>query len=152
MSKPVIHQHAMLLSDNNYLLRTGVPFIVPVHPMLPPLPLLPSGSQLPKSPEQSRCTTNPLLTFASSPIKPAERTTWSPYGADGWYTSPALELYRCYTVWLWITRATRVCNTLSWIPSNVTMPLALLTDFILAGIHDIVQALQNPSPGSSLAP
>jgi hypothetical protein len=27
-------------------------------------------------------------------IKPAERTTWSPHGADGWYTGPALDSYR----------------------------------------------------------
>ena len=36
-------------------------------------------------------------------IKPTERTTWSPHGADGWYTGPALEAYRCYTVWMWET-------------------------------------------------
>ena len=32
------------------------------------------------------------------------------------------------------------------------MPLASSNDLILAGIHDILQALQNPSPGSPLAP
>ncbi|KAI2490112.1 Reverse transcriptase (RNA-dependent DNA polymerase) [Fragilaria crotonensis] len=45
-------------------------------------------------------------------IKPSERTTWSPHGADGWYTGPALESYRCYTVWLW-KLATRICDTLT---------------------------------------
>ena len=30
-------------------------------------------------------------------IKPHERTTWSPHGADGWYTGPALDSYRCVT-------------------------------------------------------
>ena len=28
-------------------------------------------------------------------IKPNERTTWSPHGADGWYTGSALDSYRC---------------------------------------------------------
>ncbi|KAI2506705.1 Reverse transcriptase (RNA-dependent DNA polymerase) [Fragilaria crotonensis] len=85
-------------------------------------------------------------------VKPAERTTWSPHGADGWYTGPALESYRCYTVWLWDTRATRVCDTLSWFPTKITMPLASSNDLILAGIHDILHALKHPSPGSPLAP
>ena len=85
-------------------------------------------------------------------VKPDERTTWSPHGADGWYTGPALESYRCYTVWLWDTRATRLCDTLSWFPTKTTMPLASSNDLILAGIQDIVQALRAPSPGSPLAP
>ena len=86
-------------------------------------------------------------------IKPTERTTWSPHGADGWYTGPALESYRCYTVWLWETRVTRICDTLAWFPTKVTMPIASSNDLvILAGIGDIVQALNNPSPGSTLAP
>ena len=85
-------------------------------------------------------------------IKPSERTTWSPHGTDGWYTGPALESYRCYTVWLWDTRASRICDTLTWFPTKVTMPLASSNDLILAGIHDIVQALRNPSPKSPLAP
>jgi hypothetical protein len=85
-------------------------------------------------------------------IKPSERTTWSPHGADGWYVGPALESYRCYTVWLWDTRATRVCDTLAWFPTKVPLPLASSNDLILAGIHDILHALRNPSAGSPLAP
>ena len=85
-------------------------------------------------------------------IKPSERTTWSPHGSDGWYTGPALESYRCYTVWLWDTRATRICDTLTWFPTKTTMPLASSNDLILAGIQDILHALRHPSPGSPLAP
>lgn len=85
-------------------------------------------------------------------IKPSERTTWSPHGTDGWYTGPALESYRCYTVWLWDTRATRICDTLTWFPTKVAMPLSSSNDLILAGIQDIMHALQNPSPKSPIAP
>ena len=84
-------------------------------------------------------------------IKPSECTTWSPHGTNGWYTGPALESYRCYTVWLWDTRATRICDTLTWFPTKVAMPLALSNDLILAGIQDIIQALRNPSPKSPIA-
>jgi hypothetical protein len=63
-------------------------------------------------------------------VKPNKRTTWSPHGADGWYTGPALDSYRCYTVWVWETRATRLCDTLSWFLTKTTMPLASSTDLI----------------------
>jgi len=84
--------------------------------------------------------------------KPADRDTWSPHGSDGWYIGPALESYRCFTVWIWDTRRTRITDTLSWFPSKVTMPLASSTDLVLAGIQDIVQALTHPSANSPLAP
>jgi hypothetical protein len=28
------------------------------------------------------------------------RRTWAPHGEDGWYIGPALEHYRCYTVYI----------------------------------------------------
>ena len=54
-------------------------------------------------------------------VKPSERTTWSPHGADGWYTGPALDSYRCYTVWLWDTPATCICDTLTCFPTKTTI-------------------------------
>jgi hypothetical protein len=84
--------------------------------------------------------------------KPDKRTSWSPHALDGWYTGPALDSYRCFRIWAWDTRAERICDTLSWFPTKVTMPIASSNDLILAGIQDIVSALQNPSPGSALAP
>ena len=85
-------------------------------------------------------------------IKPSERTSWSPHGEDGWYTGPALDSYRCYTVWMWETRATRVCDTMTWFPTKAPMPIASSNDLILAGVQDILHALHHPSPGYPLAP
>ena len=85
-------------------------------------------------------------------IKPSEQTTWSPHATDGWYTGPAWESNRCYKVWMWDTRAVRICDTLVWFPTNVRMPLASSNDLIIAGIQDIVHALQNPSANSPLPP
>ena len=83
--------------------------------------------------------------------KPAARGTWSPHAMDGWYTGPALDSYRCYKVWIWATRQERICDTLSWFPSNrITMPLATSADLIAAGIADIADALKNPTPDASL--
>jgi hypothetical protein len=84
--------------------------------------------------------------------KPGARTSWSPHGLDGWYTGPALDSYRSYNVWVWDTRAERICDTISWFPTKLAMPIALSTDLILAGIQDILHALRHPSPALPLAP
>ena len=84
--------------------------------------------------------------------KPKDRTTWSAHGADGWYVGPALDSYRCYRIWIWTTRTIRICDTVAWFPTKVTMPSASSTDLVLAGIQDIVNALKKPSQGSPLAP
>ncbi|KAI2497587.1 hypothetical protein MHU86_16893 [Fragilaria crotonensis] len=84
-------------------------------------------------------------------VKPAERTTWSPHGADGWYTGPAQSRTGVTPCGFGIP-APPVCDTLSWFPTKVTMPLASSNDLILAGIHDILHALHHPSPASPLAP
>jgi hypothetical protein len=80
--------------------------------------------------------------------KSDDRITWSPHATDGWYTKPVLESYRCFQVWIWETQAACICNTISWFPTKVTMPLALSNDLILAGIQDILAALANPSANS----
>ncbi|KAI2500612.1 hypothetical protein MHU86_13833 [Fragilaria crotonensis] len=84
--------------------------------------------------------------------KPATRGTWAPHALDGWYVGPALDSYRCYSVWMFDSRATRISDTLVWFPTQIPMPIASSTDLVLAGIADIHHALSNPSPGSALAP
>jgi hypothetical protein len=84
--------------------------------------------------------------------KPSERTTWSPHGLDGWYVGPATESYRCWRIWIFETRAIRICDTVSWFPAKVTMPDSSSNDTIVAALHDIVHALKNPSPKTPLAP
>jgi hypothetical protein len=83
---------------------------------------------------------------------PGARTSWSPHGLDGWYTGPALDSHRSYNVWVWDTRAERICDSISWFPTKLVMPIASSTDLILAGIQDIMHALRHPSPASPLAP
>jgi hypothetical protein len=85
-------------------------------------------------------------------VKPSDRTTWSPHGLDGWYVGPATESYRCWRVWIQETRSIRTCDTVSWFPTKVTMPDSSSNELIVAALHDIVHALQNPSPKSPLAP
>ena len=80
--------------------------------------------------------------------KADKRGSWSSHALDGWYIGPALESYRCYRIWLWETRATRICDTVSWFPEKLPMPLASSDDRIAASLADIAEALRNPSVGS----
>jgi hypothetical protein len=75
-----------------------------------------------------------------------------PHGLDGWYIGPALESYHCFTVWIWDTHRECITDTLSLFPTKVTMPNASSTDLVIAGIHNIVHALMNPSNNSPFAP
>jgi hypothetical protein len=84
--------------------------------------------------------------------KPVDRETWSPHGIDGWYVGPALDSYICYRTWILDTRRKRIRDTLEWFSMHVTMPLASSIDLVVAGTRDIIQALNNPSASSPLAP
>jgi len=84
--------------------------------------------------------------------KPSICTSWAPHGIDGWYLGPAMDSYRCYTVWANETRSQRITDTVAWFPSKIPMPTTSSIDYIKAGIADIIHALQFPSPNSPLAP
>ena len=84
--------------------------------------------------------------------KPSVRRSWAPHGVDGWYLGPALNSYRCYTVWASDTQAQRISDTVVWCPSKTPMPTSSSLDYIRAGIADITHALLHPSPNSPLAP
>jgi hypothetical protein len=45
---------------------------------------------------------------------PSRRRTWAPHGQDGWYIGPALEHYRCYTVYINKTRGERIVKTVDF--------------------------------------
>ena len=80
--------------------------------------------------------------------KPHQRGSWDPHGKDGYYVGPAMESYRCYTVWVTKTRRTRIADTVSWFPHSVPMPVASTNDIIMASLADIANALLNPAePG-----
>jgi hypothetical protein len=53
---------------------------------------------------------------------PARRRTWSTHGQDGWYIGPALEHYRCYTVYITKTRTHRIVETDEFFPHKFTLP------------------------------
>jgi len=84
--------------------------------------------------------------------KPRTRGTWAPHGVEGWYTGPALEHYRCFTVHVASTNMDRVADTLAWFTSRLVMPTASSTDAAFAAATDLISALLHPSPASALSP
>jgi hypothetical protein len=59
---------------------------------------------------------------------PNMRQTWAPHGKDGWYIEPALEHYRCYTVYITKTRGERVVETVDFSPENFKLPFPSAQD------------------------
>jgi hypothetical protein len=53
---------------------------------------------------------------------PNRRRTWAPHGQDGWYIGPALEHYRCYTVYITKTRGERVTETVDFFLETFKLP------------------------------
>jgi hypothetical protein len=64
----------------------------------------------------------PLGTRIISHETSNRRRTWAPHGQDGWYIGPALEHYRCYTVYISKTRRERVVEIVGFFPTEVTLP------------------------------
>jgi hypothetical protein len=53
---------------------------------------------------------------------PSRRRTWAIDDQAGWYIGPALEHYRCYTVYINKTRGERVVETVDFFPENFKLP------------------------------
>jgi hypothetical protein len=53
---------------------------------------------------------------------PNRRSTWAPHGQGGWYLGPALQHYRCYTVYITKTRGNRIVETVDFLPEKITLP------------------------------
>jgi hypothetical protein len=77
---------------------------------------------------------------------PSWRRTWAPHGQDGWYIGPALEHYRCYTVYITKTRSKRVVETVEFPPEKFTSPFPSYHDLETQAAADLTHALLHPQP------
>jgi hypothetical protein len=75
---------------------------------------------------------------------PGRRRTWSPHGQDGWYIGPALEHYRCYTVYITKTRSNRIVETVEFSPHKFTLPFPSFSDLATQAAVDLTHTLLNP--------
>jgi hypothetical protein len=75
---------------------------------------------------------------------PHRRRTWAPHGQDGWYIGPALEHYRCYTVYITKTRGERVVETVELFPDNFKLPFHSAQDLAIKASAGLTHALLHP--------
>jgi hypothetical protein len=77
---------------------------------------------------------------------PGRRRTWAPHGQDGWYIGPALEHYRCYTVYITKTRSNRIVETVEFFPHKFTLPFPSSHELATQDAADLTHVLLNPRP------
>jgi hypothetical protein len=77
---------------------------------------------------------------------PIRRRTWAPHGQDGWYIGPALEHYRCYTVYITKTRGNRILETVDFFPEKFTLPFPSSQYLATQAAAGLTHALLHPQP------
>lgn len=75
--------------------------------------------------------------------KPGIRGSWAPHGVPGFYLGPAMQHYRCYTVWATPTSSIRVTDTVAWFLEHHKFPVPSPHDLLIAAIHDVRTAISN---------
>jgi hypothetical protein len=77
---------------------------------------------------------------------PHRRRTWAPHGQYGWYIGPALEHYRCYTVYINKTRGERVVETVYFFPETFKLPFPSTHYLATTAATELTHALLHPQP------
>jgi hypothetical protein len=72
-----------------------------------------------------------------------ERKTWATNAFEAWYVGPALDHYRCFTVWATESRRTRIVNQVVWFPPKA-FPTLNSEELLRATIEDLKVILMNP--------
>jgi hypothetical protein len=88
----------------------------------------------------------PLGTRIISHETPNSRRIWAPHGQDGWYIGPALENYRCYTIYITKTRSERVVETDDFCPTEIPFPFPSSKELETQAVKQLTHALLNPKP------
>jgi hypothetical protein len=89
---------------------------------------------------------HPLGTRIIAHETSGRRRTWAPHGQDGWYIGPALEHYRCYTVYITKTRSNRIVETVEFFPNKFTLPFPSSRELATQAAADFTHAFLNPQP------
>ena len=76
-------------------------------------------------------------------VKNEQKGTWDPHALEAWYLGPAWNSYRCCDVCVPSTCGVRITNTLTWLPTKYTMPVATPADLIRAAAEDMKDALKS---------
>jgi hypothetical protein len=77
---------------------------------------------------------------------PDRRRTWAPHGQYGLYIGPALEHYRCYTVYITKTRSNRIVETFECPAHKFKLPFPSSREMATQAAAYLTHALLNPKP------
>jgi hypothetical protein len=77
---------------------------------------------------------------------PSRRRTWAPHGQDGCYIGPALEHYRCYTVYINKTTGEHVVETLDFFPESFKLPFPSTQELATKAATELTHTLLHPEP------
>jgi len=72
---------------------------------------------------------------------PEKRGSWQVHGKLGYYIGRALLHYRCHTVYMVDSRATRISDCLAWFPVNISMPGTSLIEELTASVEGVRRSL-----------
>ena len=75
--------------------------------------------------------------------KPSDRASWEYHGKEGWYIGPALNHYRCITVYMSKTHSTRITDTVKMIPDKIPIPETNIDEHLKASMDHLLQILLN---------
>jgi hypothetical protein len=78
--------------------------------------------------------------------KPSDRGSWAPHGQPGYYKGPALQHYRSWHTYCISTQASRVTDTIHWLPEPLHMPGSSPSEMITAAISDLTAAIRMLDP------
>ena len=87
-----------------------------------------------------------MLVLIHSPAD--KRRSWDPHGIPGYYLGPAAQHYRCFNVWSPTTNGLRVSDSLSWHPTNVSLPGSHPSELVSAAVGDLIAALHAQPPST----
>jgi hypothetical protein len=96
--------------------------------------------------DYNRAPMAPPETMIIAHETPGERKIWDPHGQYGWYTGPALEHYRCYTVYITKTRSSRIVETVDFFSDQFKIPFPSSRDLATQAATELTHAILNPQP------
>ena len=75
--------------------------------------------------------------------KPEIRGSWDPREIQAFYVGPAIDHYRCVTVFDPTTRRTKTTDTITFVPLSISIPTVNAKDHIIKVVNDLIHLMKN---------
>ena len=76
---------------------------------------------------------------------PLIRKSWDPHCEEGWYVGPALNHYRCFTIIAKATSATRIVETVHFLPKYVKVPAPNTAEELIIAAKELTEQMKTPA-------